>query len=165
MADKLGSQVDSALDFLELSRMSDADLTALFGVRDFYIYEQDFSNLASGTTASASFTVQTDSNFLWQYGCMFADIAAAVETDSTRVLPLVTVLITDTSSGRQLSSQPVPIASQFGTATDPFELPTPRFFRANTQVTVTVTNFSAATTYNLRMQFIGTKFFKYAQTI
>lgn len=161
----LDQTVNGAIDFAALAHMSDYDLTNLFGVRDFFIYELDFSTLAAAGVAQSSFTVQTDSNFLWQNACMFADIAGAPETDDSRVLPLVTCTIQDTSSGRQLSSQPVAIPSQFGTATDPFVLPTPRFFRANTQVTVSLSNYSAATTYNIRLQFIGTKFFKFAQNL
>lgn len=149
-------------DFLTLSQMSDAELTKLFGVRDFYVYELDFAALAAAGTASSSFTVQTDSNFLWQEACVIADIAGAVQTNDSRVLPLVTCVIQDTSSGRQLMSNPVPIPSMFGYGSEPFILPSPRFFRANSQVTINLTNYSAATTYNLKLQFIGTKFFKFA---
>lgn len=131
------------------------------GNSDFFVYEIDFSAVTSGSTPQNSFTVQADSNFLWEHGCFFADIAAAAETNDSRVLPLITCVIADTSSGRQLMSNPVPITSLFGYASQPYELPYPRFFRANTQVTVSLTNFSAATDYNLKLQFIGRKFFKF----
>ncbi len=159
------AQTQQLPDFLTLSQMSDQDLTKLFGVRDFYVYELDFAALAAAGVASNSFTVQTDSNFLWQEACVVADIAAAGQTNNTRVLPLVTCVIQDTSSGRQLMSGPVPIPSIFGYGSEPYVLPSPRFFRANTQVTVSLTNYDAANTYNLKLQFIGTKFFKFAQTI
>lgn len=158
-------QVETLPPYGVLSQMSNEDLTALFGVRDFYTYELDFAAVAAGATPQNSFTVQSDANFLWQYGCVFADIAGAVQTDSSRVLPLISLTLTDQGSGRQLMSGSVPVASLFGTATDPFELPTPRFFRAQTQVTVSLLNFSAATTYNIKLQFVGTKFFKFAQSI
>lgn len=153
-------------NFDQLSRMNDADLTKLFGVRDYYVYEADFTAVTSGGgTAQSTFTIQTDSNFLWQQGAFFADVASAAQTNNTRVLPLMTCVIQDTSSGRQLSSSQVPINSQFGQGELPFILPSPRFFRANTQVTVSVTNYDAALTYNLRLSFIGTKFYKFAQQI
>ncbi len=153
-------------DFSRLSQMTDAELTQVFGVRDFFVYELDFASLAGANgTAQSSFTVQADSNFLWQYGCYFADLAGALETDSSRVVPLVSGVITDSSSGRQLMSGNVPIASLFGTGDLPFMLPTPRFFRAQTQVNVSLLNFSAANTYNIKLQFIGTKFFKFAQSL
>lgn len=149
--------------WLTLSQMKDTDLTKLFGVRDFFTYELDFSGLGPAASAQSSFTVQADSNFLWQEACVFADIAAAAQTANSRVLPLVTCLITDTASGRQLMSNPVPIPSIFGYGSEPFKLMTPRFFRANSQVTVSLTNYDAAVTYNIRLSFIGTKFFKFAQ--
>jgi hypothetical protein len=145
--------------------MTDKQLQNLFGVRDFFVYELDFGAVAAAGTASSSFTVQADSNFLWQYGGFFADIAGAAQTDDTRVLPLMSATILDTSSGRQLMSAATPIPSIFGTGQLPFLLPTPRFFRAQTQVTVNIANFSVGTTYTLKLQFIGTKFFKFAQTL
>lgn len=157
--------MDNLPGYEVLSRMTDQELQNVFGVRDFFAYELDFASVAAAGTASASFTVQTDSNFLWQYGCFFADIAGAVQTDSSRVIPLITATIQDQSSGRNLTSAAVPIASLFGNGSLPFLLPTPRFFRAATQVTVAITNFSAATAYVLKLQFIGTKFFKFAQTL
>lgn len=152
-------------NFDQLSQMSDQQLTQLFGVRDFFVYELDFATVAAAATPQSSFTVQADSNFLWQYGAMFADIAGAVQTDSSRVLPLISCQIQDSSSGRNLMSGNVPVISVFGDGNLPFLLPSPRFFRALTQVNVTLNNFSAATTYNLKLQFIGTKFFKFAQGI
>jgi len=132
-----------------------------FTVRDFYVYELDFAALAVGVPQTNSFTVQADSNFLWQQGCQFTDLAGAVQTASTQVQPLVTVTILDTSSGRQLTSAPSPVPSLFGDGNLPYNLPTPRFFRSNTQVSVTATSYAVAgTTYtNMKLQFIGTKFF------
>jgi len=155
-------------DYTELSQLTDQQLTEIFGVRDFFTYELDFASLPSvtGNTAQASFTVQADSNFLWQQAAFFADIAAAAQTDSSRVIPLVSCVITDSSSGRQLSSSAVPLTSLFGNGQLPYILPTPRFFRAQTQVNVSLLNFAVVnTTYNLKLSFIGTKFFKFAQSI
>ena len=144
--------------------MTAQQLDEVFGVRDIFAYEIDFAGLAAaGGTATGNFTVQADSNFLWERACFFADIAAAAQTDSSRVVPLVSCSIQDGGSGRKLMAAEVPISSIFGIGNEPFDLPTPRFFRAQTQVIVTVTNFSAATVYNLRLSFIGTKFFKFQQ--
>jgi len=149
-------------DYNTLSKMTAEELNEIFGVRDFFVYEIDFPALAAaGGTANGSFTVQADSNFLWEDACFFADVAAAAQTNDTRVLPLVTCSIQDGGSGRKLMAAQVPIPSIFGYGSEPYHLPTPRFFRAQTQVIIDVTNFSAATIYNLRLSFIGTKFFKF----
>lgn len=160
-----GGLLPGLLDYNVLSQMSDQQLKELFGLRDFFTQELDFAAVAAGDTPSASFTVQNDANFLWQMGAFVADISGAAQTDSSRVLPLVSCIIKDQSSGRDLMQNPVPITSLFGDGSLPFILPTPRFFQANTQVTLNLLNFSNATTYNLKLQFIGTKFFKFAQQL
>ena len=129
-------------------------------IKDFYIYEEDFSALANGATATGSINIQADSDFVLQKLTYFADIAAAVQTDSSRVVPLVTVQITDTGSGRNLMETATPISNIFGTGEIPFILPQPKLFLARSNINITVANFSAGTTYNLRLALIGHKVFR-----
>lgn len=143
-----------------LCDLTPAQLQEAFGVSDFFIYEVDFTGLASGASALQTFTVQADSNFLWQRATFQADIAGAAFTYSSRPIPNITLDISDTSSGRHLSSSPSPVPNFFGFGSDPADLINPRWFRSNTQVTVAATNYDAAVTYNLRLSFIGTKFFQ-----
>jgi len=145
-----------------LCDLTPAQLQEAFGVSDFFIYEVDFSGLASGATALQTFTIQADSNFLWQRGNYQADIAAAAFQYSTQPVPNIVLDISDTSSGRHLTSSPSPVASFFGFGHGPADLINPRWFRSNTQVTVSATNYDASVTYNLRLSFIGTKFFQTA---
>lgn len=126
-------------------------------IKEFFSYELDFASLASGTSNSDSFNIQADSDFVMQKLAYFADIAAAGQTNSSRVVPLISLTITDTGSGRQLMSSATPIPSIFGTGELPFILPTPRLFQARSNVAVTVQNFDAANTYNLKLSFIGYK--------
>ena len=147
--------------YVPLSQLSAAQLAEAFGECDYFVYELDYAAINFGTTANASFVVQSDSNFLWQYFSFYATIADAAFTDSTRVIPSINMLIQDTSSGRLLMSAPVPIPNMSGNGQLPFQLPSPRFFRANTQVNVTCTNFDAAVDYTLNLSFIGTKYFNY----
>lgn len=131
-----------------------------YGAYDFFTYELDFSALANGANATSSFNIQSDADFLWTKAAFFADIAAAAQTDSSKIVPLCTVLISETGSSRQLSNIAVPLPNIFGYGDLPFILPRQRIFVANSTVTVTVTNFSAASTYNLRLSFIGEKAFR-----
>lgn len=128
--------------------------------RDYFIYEVDFSALANGSSETQTFTIQADADFLWSKATYFADIAAAIQTDSSRVIPLCTVLIQDTGSGRNLMASATPVSNVFGTGELPLILPRQRLFVARSQVSVTLTNFSAATTYNVRLSFIGEKAFR-----
>ncbi len=128
--------------------------------KDFFIYEVDIAALAPAASSTGQFTIQADSDFLLSKLAVTADIAAAVQTDSSRVVPLCTLLITDTGSGRNLMNQAVPIPAFFGNGSLPFILPRQRIFVARSVVTVTVTNYDAAATYNLRLSFIGEKGFR-----
>jgi len=129
-------------------------------LEDFTVYELDFSALANGTSATGNIQIQADSDFKLVKTTYMADIATAAQTDSSRVIPLCTITITDTGSGRQLTSAAVPIPNIFGTGLIPFILPVPRIFKARSNIAITVANYSAATTYNLRLSFIGTKLFQ-----
>lgn len=128
---------------------------------DFFVYETDFSGLAAAASASNSFTVQQEADFILTKINVTADIAGGAITESTRIIPLVTVLINDTGSGRNLMSQAIPIPNLFGSGGLPFILPRQRIFVASSVVNVTVSNYSAGTTYNLRLSFIGEKAFTY----
>jgi len=129
-------------------------------IKEFFVYQEDFSALASGASATGNINIQADSDFLLQKLTYAADIAAAAFTDSTRPIPECTIIITDTGSGRQLSESAVPIPAFFGTGELPFILPTPRLFLARSTISLVVTNFDAAVTYNLRLSFIGYKLYQ-----
>ena len=149
------------LDYNVLASMSEKQLQDIFGIRDIFSYDLSMSGVAAAGTSQASFTVQSDSNFLWQAGMMQCDT-----TGTPTPTPLITCVITDQGSGRQLSSGASLLPAWFGTGQLPFLLPTPRFFRAQTQVNVAITNYSAGTTYtNIKLTFMGTKFFKFAQQL
>jgi hypothetical protein len=129
-------------------------------LKDFFTYEVNFSGLAAGTDSVQQINIQADSDFELMKMTYFADIAAAAQTESTQVVPLCSVLILDSGSGRQLSDQAVPVPNLFGTGEIPFILPNSKIFSARSLISVTVNNFSAATTYNLKLSFIGVKRFK-----
>lgn len=127
--------------------------------KDFFIYQIDFASLAAGVSAVGNISIQADSDFRLEKTVYFTAIGAAGQTDSSRVIPLITVLITDTTSGRQLSSAAVPVPSMFGTAEDPFIWETPHIFPARTTMNISIANFDASNAYVLRLSFIGTKLY------
>lgn len=129
--------------------------------RDFFVYTITFSALAAGTTANGSIQMQNDADFEAQKLTFFADIAAAAQTEDSRVLPLVTLQVTDTGTGRQMFAAAVAIPAIMGDGRIPFILPTTKLFTRNASVAFQVSNFSAATAYNLRLNLIGAKIFKY----
>lgn len=129
--------------------------------RDFFVYGITFLALAPAAATSGAIQIQADSDFELQKLSVFATVANAAQQASTRELPLVTVQITDTGTGRQMFNIPVPIPGIMGDGQIPFILPTTKIFSPNSSVTFDVSNFSAATTYNLRLMLIGCKLFTY----
>lgn len=132
-----------------------------YGATDFFVYEVDFSALAAGTSQTSSFTIQQEADFLLTKINMTPDIAAAAYTQGAAPVPLVTIMVNDTGSGRNLMSSAVPLPNLFGNAGLPFILPRQRLFVASSVVNITLTNYDAATAYNIRLSFIGEKAFQY----
>jgi hypothetical protein len=126
---------------------------------DFTTYEQDFLNLAPGVTSNQSIQIQADSRFVWTKATYYATIANAAFTNATQPIPSITIQITDGGSGRVLFNNPVPIPNLFGTGELPFILPVKRVFLERSSIIMSVANFDAAVTYNLRLSFIGAKEF------
>ncbi len=129
--------------------------------RDFFVYAVNFSSLAAAASNESAIQIQADSSFEVQKLAFFADLAGAAQTESTRVLPLVTLQITDTGNGRQMFNTPVPIPAIMGDGRIPFILPTSKVFSPSSAVLVSVTNYSAATAYLMRILLIGAKIFTY----
>ncbi len=127
--------------------------------RDFYTYEAEALALAFGGSANDVINIEADSDFIMQKLSFQADIAGAAFTDSTRVIPNISVQLVDTGSGRQLMQNPIPIPSMFGWGELPFVLDNPRKFLRNSTIQVAFTNFDAAVTYNIRLAFIGYKIY------
>lgn len=132
-----------------------------YGAYDFFVYEVDFANLVSGGSQTSSFTIQQEADFLLTKITMVADIAAAAFDESTRPIPLVTIMVNDTGSGRNLMSSAVPLPNIFGAGGLPFILPRQRLFVASSVVNITLTNYDAAVDYNIRLSFIGEKAFRF----
>ncbi len=131
-----------------------------YQAKDFFAYGLTFTALAAGTSATQNLNIQADSDFILQKMTYGADIAGAAQTDSGRVIPLATILIVDSGSGRQSSNAAVDLQSIMGDGRIPFILSQPKIFLAQSNVSITVANISSATTYNIRLSFIGVKGFR-----
>jgi len=127
--------------------------------RDLFSYGITFAALAPANVQQGNIAIAADSDFVLLQMACHANIAGAAQTYQTETLPLVTVMLTDTSSGRQLFDIDQPISNLFGSARQPYAVPMPRLIPAKTLLQVKVTNFDAASTYNLRFSFIGAKIF------
>lgn len=127
--------------------------------RDFYIYEAEALGIVAGTSANDVINIEADSDFILQKLAFETDILAAAYTVFTEPLPLISIQIIDTGSGRQLMQNPIPVGSMMGSGKLPFILPNPRKFLRNSTMQIAFTNFDAAVTYNIRLAFIGYKIY------
>ena len=127
------------------------------GPRDFYSYIQRATGLAAGATTSLTFQIEADSYFYLNALMYQVDEAAADVTYSTNPLGLITVVLFDSGSGRQLMANPAPISTIAGDGRHPFRLPKPRRFAPTSQITATLVNYSAGTTYNVSLCLSGFK--------
>lgn len=128
---------------------------------DWFIYTAKAENLNFGTTSNATINIQANSDFLLYKTVYIAypNLTTSL-TDSTTLVPHISVQLTDTGSGQQLFSEPAPISTMSGTGERPFILSRPRTLRANTTLVVGFENFSTALDYELvYLQFIGQKVF------
>lgn len=129
-----------------------------------FIYSADFTTaamaaIAPGATGTVNINIQADADFRILAASYSADLAGVAQVDGTRVIPLVTVLLTDTGSGRNFMDRPVPIPEVFGTGELPFPWPMPKIMRARSTLQVQAANYSAATTYSFSLAFIGVKLY------
>lgn len=127
------------------------------GPRDFYSYTQR-AVLAGAVAATTSlvYQIEADSYFYLNAISYQADTALANVTDSTNIIPLVTIVVFDSGSGRQLMANPVPLNCIAGYNGSPFRLPKPRRFASTSQITVTLVNYSAIA-YNISLCLSGFK--------
>jgi hypothetical protein len=136
---------------------SSSDPYVVKGPRDFYSYTQRVT-MAAGVTQAAIYQIEADSYFYLNSLSYQADVALGALTHATNIVPLVTIVIFDSGSGRQLMANPVPMNCIVGeVGGQPYRLPKPRRFAPTSQITVTFVNYSAGTTYNVSLALGGFK--------
>jgi hypothetical protein len=115
---------------------------------DLTYYQTVVSALAPSTSAPSQINIDAGTDFYWVATTYQADIGEAAQTESSIVIPLVTVIITDTGSQRQLMNAAVPITTIAGPGERPYRLILPRLFRANSIITFNWTSYvTSGTTY------------------
>jgi hypothetical protein len=129
-----------------------------------YIYTATVASIAPAGSAQVITNIESDSPFVWTKTVYTADIAGAVQTDSSRVIPLVNIQIIDTGSARRFYDEDQAIsaiAGHEGLA----QIQTVKYlFKPNSSINTSFNNFSAATTYlNLRLSFIGYRVYSYQE--
>lgn len=116
--------------------------------------------LAAAGSTSSSFNIDGDSDFFWSKLNVYAQVASDGTTIDTEQLAGVTIVITNTTSGRQYMNTAVPLPLIAGNGKLPFILPMQTFFPAKATITVDYANITDNTTYSqLFLGFVGIKAF------
>ncbi len=123
---------------------------------DLTYYETTFASLAPAATIPSQINIDAGTDFYWVATTYQTDLAGVAQTESGVIIPLVTVVITDTGSQRQLMNAPLPVTCIAGPGERPYRLILPRLFRANSIIQFNWTNYAAAVTYtNFYLVFHG----------
>jgi hypothetical protein len=125
--------------------------------KDGFVFHLDFTPLAANGNATLPLNVSADADFVIIFGTR---IVTAVDnvTFIANVPELVTIV--DTGAGRALSSSPVHIDEWFGTGQLPAYWAYPKFLRANSSLSVTLSSLEAVAR-NVRLSFHGFKVFNF----
>lgn len=127
--------------------------------KDFFTYETfipEGTPLTAGNSTQSTFNIDGDSDFFW------LKFAVSAQDDSSALIavPLADIIVTDTTSGRDLMNGQVPVGSIAGTGQLPFILPVERFMSAKSTIKVQYFNVGTVTFNRFRLAFIGIKAFK-----
>ncbi len=126
---------------------------------DFYNYAVRFENLDTNDSQTGFIQIEADSDFQVQKMSYFSNIANTQVILNDIDVPLVTVVIVDTGSGRQLMNQAIPVTDIFGDGRLPFIIPTPKLFVKNSRINFDVFNYGDELYLNLWLVLTGKKVF------
>lgn len=132
-------------------------------VEDYYVYSVNIPILLTLASNIQTITIQADSDFEWVMSTVSGNVNGQSEPSPDSIIIPITVLITDSGSGRQLMSAPVPVTTIAGTGKQPFINPIVRTFKAKSSVTLSFTSYSASTWNNVFFDLIGRKLFDVTQ--
>jgi hypothetical protein len=115
---------------------------------DIMFYTTNFSAaLANGVSTTSQIQIDSGVDFYWFASTYQSDLTGVAQLEGTTIVPLVTVLINDTGSRKNLMNGPIPVAELAGPGERPYRLVRPRLFRSSSTINFTWANYSAATTY------------------
>lgn len=133
-----------------------------YASRNFFIYESDFpagTTLAPGGSLAESFNIAGDSDFFWTKFSVSA-LGASGDAATLTTTPAVSMLLINTTTGRQYSSSAVNLTNYAGSGQLPFILPQITMWQRKSTIQVQLQNFSSDTTYSgVFLSFLGIKAF------
>lgn len=131
-----------------------------YSFKTFFSYESDIPvALNSATAQTLTFNIAGDSDFFWTKFEVFALVNGTATVRNADALPAVTMLLTNTTTGRQYSSLPTPLPNISGTGPLPFILPQITLWEAKSTISIQLQNIGSDNYSNLLLTFSGIKAF------
>ena len=135
-------------------------MSSAYYARTFFTYESDtIATLNAGNSITQTFNIAGDSDFFWTKFAAFALVGGTATTRLNDQLPAVLVTIINTTSGRQYSSNPVPLPNIAGTGPLPFIIPMITLWEKKSTIQITLQNEGNANYSNIQLSFHGIKAF------
>lgn len=128
-----------------------------------YGYNLTFTGLAAGTSATQTLNVAANADFIITNVHHRANVAAAGQNVSTKVAPLVRMLVTDSGSNEQFTNSAVDLENYSTNGNIINLLPYPRIVSGRSTLTVQLTSYEASQTLGIDIFFEGVLVRAYAQ--
>lgn len=126
--------------------------------RDFFVYGVDFQTIAAvGGSATQTFTVQNDSDFL--IVAVAATVVDPTDEGVARSRDALTIEMFDGGSGRALQNRAQAFSNLVGTAQLPAYWPFPKLVDRASDFQTTIVNNDPADAARVRLSYIGFKVF------
>jgi hypothetical protein len=127
-------------------------------INEQFWYNASFLPLTAQANSIGTINIQADADFLIIKQARFVTDA---NTNSPVTAPLVSVVLTDTGSGRQMMDVATHMETIFGTAQFPYILPQAKRLSANSTYQIALTSLTGAVDYNIYIDFSGFKQYKF----
>lgn len=120
-----------------------------------YAYNVTFTALAAAGSATQIVNIAANADFCLLSLSHRANVAAAGQTVSNKTAPLCRLLVTDSGSNEQFTAQAVDLENYSTNDAKENVLAYPRIISGRSTLTVQLTNYDAAQTYNVDIMFEG----------
>ena len=120
-----------------------------------YAYVLTFSALAAAGSATQTLSIAANADFVLTHIHYHANVAAAGQTVATKTVALARMLVTDSGSNEQFTSAAVDLENYAANSFALNSLDYPRIISGRSTLTVQMSNYDAAQTYNIDVSFSG----------
>ena len=120
-----------------------------------YTYVLTFSALAAAASATQTLNIAANADFVLTNVHYHANIANAAQTVGNKTIALCRMLITDSGSNEQFSNAACDLENYATNAWMQYALEYPRIVSGRSTLTIQLTNYDAASTYNIDLGFAG----------